>query len=52
MGLSIARRAVELHKGELSARNMNPGLMVSMKLPAPERAAAYDRIASPAVQKL
>jgi two-component system sensor histidine kinase CpxA len=33
LGLSIARRAVVLHKGELSAKNMHPGLMVTMRLP-------------------
>jgi signal transduction histidine kinase len=34
LGLSIARRAVQLHKGRLEARNMNPGLLVRMELPA------------------
>ena len=34
LGLSIARRAVELHKGKLRARNANPGLLVEMDLPA------------------
>jgi two-component system sensor histidine kinase CpxA len=38
LGLSIARRAVVLHKGELKARNMHPGLIVEMKLPAAARA--------------
>ncbi len=33
LGLSIARRAVELHKGTLRARNANPGLLVEMELP-------------------
>ena len=33
LGLSIARRAVELHKGTLRARNANPGLLVEMDLP-------------------
>ena len=33
LGLSIARRAVVVHKGDLSARNMHPGLMVTMRLP-------------------
>jgi signal transduction histidine kinase len=33
LGLSIARRAIELHKGALRARNANPGLLVEMDLP-------------------
>jgi two-component system sensor histidine kinase CpxA len=33
LGLSIARRAVELHGGKLSARNAGPGLEVSIELP-------------------
>jgi two-component system sensor histidine kinase CpxA len=37
LGLAIARRSVELHKGKLTARNANPGLLVSIDLPlAPE----------------
>jgi two-component system sensor histidine kinase CpxA len=37
LGLAIARRSVELHKGKLTARNANPGLLVSIELPlAPE----------------
>ena len=34
LGLSIARRAVALHKGRISAHNMHPGLMVEIDLPA------------------
>jgi two-component system sensor histidine kinase CpxA len=34
LGLSIARRAVELHKGRMRARNAQPGLEVEMELPA------------------
>ena len=34
LGLAIARRAVELHKGRLQARNANPGLTVEIELPA------------------
>jgi signal transduction histidine kinase len=33
LGLAIARRAIELHKGKLRARNAHPGLLVDMELP-------------------
>jgi signal transduction histidine kinase len=33
LGLSIARRAIELHKGAIRARNAQPGLLVEMELP-------------------
>jgi signal transduction histidine kinase len=33
LGLSIARRAVELHQGVLRASNANPGLLVEIDLP-------------------
>jgi len=33
LGLSIARRAVELHKGTIMARNVAPGLEVEIALP-------------------
>jgi len=33
LGLAIARRAVELHKGSIRARNARPGLEVEMELP-------------------
>jgi two-component system sensor histidine kinase CpxA len=33
LGLAIARRSVELHKGKLSAQNANPGLLVTIQLP-------------------
>ena len=33
LGLSIARRAVELHKGKLQASNASPGLLVEIDLP-------------------
>jgi two-component system sensor histidine kinase CpxA len=40
LGLAIAKRAVELHKGRLSATNANPGLLVKLELPgAPVRQA-------------
>jgi signal transduction histidine kinase len=34
LGLSIARRAVELHHGTLRAWNVTPGLLVEIELPA------------------
>ncbi len=33
LGLSIARRAMELHRGSIRARNARPGLEVEMELP-------------------
>ena len=33
LGLAIARRAVELHGGEIRARDVSPGLMVEIQLP-------------------
>jgi two-component system sensor histidine kinase CpxA len=33
LGLSIARRAIELHKGSIRAQNARPGLEVIMELP-------------------
>lgn len=35
LGLAIASRAVELHRGSISARNGNPGLIVEIDLPLP-----------------
>jgi signal transduction histidine kinase len=34
LGLAIARRAIELHHGAVSARNSHPGLMVEISLPS------------------
>ena len=34
LGLAIARRAVELHKGTIRAHNVKPGLEVEIELPA------------------
>jgi signal transduction histidine kinase len=39
LGLSIARRAIELHKGSIRAKNAGPGLEVELELPAVEAAA-------------
>jgi len=33
LGLAIARRSVELHKGSLSAQNAHPGLLVTIEFP-------------------
>ncbi len=33
LGLAIARRAIDLHKGSIRARNANPGLLVEIELP-------------------
>jgi two-component system sensor histidine kinase CpxA len=33
LGLSIARRAIQLHKGAIRARNAQPGLEIEMELP-------------------
>jgi signal transduction histidine kinase len=33
LGLSIARRAIELHRGKIRARNAGPGLEVEVELP-------------------
>jgi two-component system sensor histidine kinase CpxA len=35
LGLAIARRAVELHRGSMRARNATPGLRVEIDLPVP-----------------
>lgn len=35
LGLAIARRSVQLHKGNLSAQNAHPGLLVTIQLPLP-----------------
>jgi signal transduction histidine kinase len=37
LGLSIARRAVELHKGTIRAANASPGLMIAMEFPTETR---------------
>jgi two-component system sensor histidine kinase CpxA len=34
LGLAIARRAVELHKGRIEAHNSNPGLAMEIDLPS------------------
>src|SRR5579863_4040776 len=39
LGLSIARRAIELHKGAIRARNAHPGLEVELELPVAQAGA-------------
>jgi two-component system sensor histidine kinase CpxA len=39
LGLSIARRAIELHQGTIRARNADPGLEVELELPVKNGAA-------------
>ena len=50
LGLAIARRAVELHRGTMRAWNERPGLLVEIELPAPsvapERTPASESSAS------
>jgi signal transduction histidine kinase len=45
LGLAIARRAVQLHGGSIRAENANPGLQVTIELPA--AATADESVASP-----
>jgi two-component system sensor histidine kinase CpxA len=33
LGLAIARRAVDVHQGRITARNVSPGLLVTIELP-------------------
>jgi two-component system sensor histidine kinase CpxA len=33
LGLAIAQRAIHLHHGRVEARNMHPGLLMTMELP-------------------
>jgi signal transduction histidine kinase len=48
LGLAIARRSVQLHKGKLSAQNAHPGLLVTMEFPigSPEGVAPAPKHAS------
>jgi two-component system sensor histidine kinase CpxA len=40
LGLSIARRAIELHHGTVNARNASPGLLMTIELPSLDTVAA------------
>jgi len=44
LGLAIARRSVELHKGKLTARNAGPGLMVMIELPVAVEQGAKEQV--------
>jgi two-component system sensor histidine kinase CpxA len=44
LGLSIARRAIELHKGTIQAKNAHPGLDVTIEFPMKE--AAFQEVRS------
>ncbi len=39
LGLSIARRAIELHRGRIRAQNAHPGLEVVIEFPVKEATA-------------
>jgi two-component system sensor histidine kinase CpxA len=41
LGLSIARRAVLLHNGSITAENAGPGLLVRIRLPRSGRTAGH-----------
>ena len=51
LGLAIAQRAVALHYGRLEARNMHPGLQVSVELPLETDSATVEEPATPALQQ-
>ncbi len=51
LGLAIAQRAVALHHGKLEARNMHPGLLVSVELPVEAEIPAAEAPAAPALQQ-
>ena len=46
LGLSIAKRAVQLHKGSIVARNANPGLSVQITLPVTSASLDTNRISA------
>jgi hypothetical protein len=43
LGLSIARRAIELHKGAIRAKNADPGLEIELELPVTQTSEASHR---------
>ncbi|MGB6192381.1 MAG: ATP-binding protein [Terracidiphilus sp.] len=42
MGLSIAKRAIQVHRGTIVAENALPGLCISIKIPLAAQAASYE----------
>jgi len=48
LGLAIARRSVELHGGEIHARNAHPGLLVEIRLPLIGEQETWTRERAPA----
>ncbi len=50
LGLAIAKRAVELHRGKLYARNAGPGLLVVIELPV--AGASEPEVEAPAVEQV
>ncbi len=48
LGLAIARRSVQLHKGKLTAQNAHPGLLVTIEFPIgqPDGSAAAPKLVS------
>jgi signal transduction histidine kinase len=42
LGLAIARRAISLHNGKITAKNANPGLLVEIELPVSAQPAPPD----------
>jgi len=48
LGLAIVRRAVEVHGGTVTATNANPGLLVTIELPAAAKAPAPVAVGSTA----
>ncbi len=47
LGLAIAQRAMALHGGSIAARNANPGLLVTISLPASDAKQSEDRMPKP-----
>ena len=44
LGLAIARRAVDLHRGKITAQNAHPGLLVRIELPGAVELSAEARL--------